>query len=200
VSQTDGDKRCSGVSATNDAAVGIEVDGIKEAVISPGDGPFDLEAVFEAQYANITRAIAAVIHNPGRAEELAVEVFLKWSRTPAAQGPDARGWLYRASIRVALDELRRQVRRNRHEPLLALVGKAPTPHEILSAKEDQGRVRMVLSAMRPRQAEMLLLRSQGFDYNQLAATLDLNPASVGTLLGRAQQAFRKEYVKRYGEQ
>ena len=36
-------------------------------------------------------------------------------------------------------------------------------------------------------------------YDELASTLDLNPSSVGTLLARAQQAFRKEYIKRYGE-
>jgi RNA polymerase sigma-70 factor (ECF subfamily) len=47
---------------------------------------------------------------------------------------------------------------------------------------------------------MLLLRSEGLSYAELAAALDLNPASVGTLLTRAGQAFKKEYVIRYGEQ
>jgi RNA polymerase sigma-70 factor (ECF subfamily) len=47
---------------------------------------------------------------------------------------------------------------------------------------------------------MLILRSQVFSYEELAATLNLNPASVGTLLSRAQQAFRKEYTRRYGTQ
>jgi RNA polymerase sigma-70 factor (ECF subfamily) len=37
-------------------------------------------------------------------------------------------------------------------------------------------------------------------YAELAAALNLNPASVGALLARAGQAFKKEYVKRYGEQ
>jgi RNA polymerase sigma-70 factor (ECF subfamily) len=173
---------------------------VKAAEIDSSEIPLDLEAIFEAHYRDITRAVATVIHDPGRAEELAVEVFLKWSRGGAGHGPNARGWLYRAAIRAALDELRRQARRHRHEWLLALVRNPPTPDEVLSAKEDQQRVRTVLGAMRPRQAEMLLLRSQGFDYNELAATLKLNSASVGTLLSRAQQAFRKEYVKRYGEQ
>ena len=58
---------------------------------------------------------------------------------------------------------------------------------------------MVLSAIARRQAQLLVLRSDGFSYDELASTLDLNPASVGTLLARAQQAFRKEYIKRYGE-
>jgi len=47
---------------------------------------------------------------------------------------------------------------------------------------------------------MLVLRTQGFDYQQLAAMLELNAASVGTLLARAQDGFRREYVRRYGEQ
>ena len=50
-----------------------------------------------------------------------------------------------------------------------------------------------------RQTELLLLRHDGASYEELASTLELNPASVGTLLSRAQQAFRKEYLKRYGE-
>lgn len=58
----------------------------------------------------------------------------------------------------------------------------------------------MLAALRPRQAEMLLLRLEDLSYEELASALDLNPASVGTLLSRAQEAFRKEYIKKYGEQ
>ena len=46
---------------------------------------------------------------------------------------------------------------------------------------------------------LLVLRSDGLSYIELASALDLNPASVGTLLARAQQAFRKEDIKRYGQ-
>jgi RNA polymerase sigma-70 factor, ECF subfamily len=56
----------------------------------------------------------------------------------------------------------------------------------------------VLAVIEPRQSELLLLRSQGLSYEELAATLNLKAASIGTLLARAQQAFRKEYIKRYG--
>jgi RNA polymerase sigma-70 factor (ECF subfamily) len=52
--------------------------------------------------------------------------------------------------------------------------------------------------LRDREAELLILRSSGLTYGELAGALGLNPASVGTLIARAQQAFRKEYVKQYG--
>jgi RNA polymerase sigma-70 factor, ECF subfamily len=57
---------------------------------------------------------------------------------------------------------------------------------------------MVLNAIDARRAELLLLRSHGLDYEEIACALGVNPNSIGTLLSRAQQAFRKEYLKRYG--
>jgi RNA polymerase sigma-70 factor (ECF subfamily) len=178
------------------------VDAQNEAVVIKDeldDARFDLEAIFQSQYARIARVIARVIRDPGRAEELAVEVFLKWSRNPLAQGSKAEGWLHRTAARMALDELRKQARRSRHERWPAPVRRPPTPEEIHSATQEQDRVRAVLGGITPRHAELLVLRSQGFNYDELAAALELNPASVGTLLSRAQQTFRKEYLKRYGE-
>lgn len=157
------------------------------------------ETIFAAHYEPIARAIARVIRDQGRAEELAVEAFWKLTRHPAAQGDRAGAWLQRTAIRLALDELRSRARRSRYESLLAWAGRPQTPDELFSASEEQGRVRAVLARMHPRQAELLLLRHDGAGYDELASSLQLNPASVGTLLSRAQQAFRKEYIKRYGE-
>jgi RNA polymerase sigma-70 factor (ECF subfamily) len=157
----------------------------------------DIEEVFHAQYARIARVIAGVLRDPARAEELAVEVLLKWSRTPKAQDEHADAWLYRTAVRAGLNELRHQTRREKYERLFDFVRRTPTPEEIFAAQEEQRRVDLVLGALPPRQAELLLLRSQGFAYEELAATLDLNPSSVGTRINRAQQAFRKEYIRRY---
>ena len=99
-----------------------------------------------------------------------------------------------------MDELRRRTRRARYESLFGFVRAVRNPEEIRATIEEQEKVRWVLAAIEPRHAELLLLRSQDLSYDELASTLDLNPASIGTLLSRAQQAFRKEYIKRYGEQ
>ncbi len=171
------------------------VDGVKDY-----EAPFDFEATFRAQYERIARVIARVVRDPARAEELAVEVFVKFWRNPKAQGGKAEGWLYRAAVRTGLDELRRRTRRSRYESVIGFVRSVPTPEDVRSAAEEQEKVRQVLAIVEPRQAELLLLRSHGLSYDELASALDLNPASVGTLLSRAQQAFRKEYVKRYGQE
>lgn len=160
-----------------------------------------LDAIFRAHYERIALVIGRVIHDQARAEEIAVEVFLKWWRSARAEGGHAEGWLYRTAVRKALDELRSQTRRNRFERLLGRVRKSPpTPEEIYTVNAAQQRVRTVLAALKRRHTELLLLRSQDFSYLEIAACLELNPNSVGSLLGRAQQAFRKEYLNRYGNE
>jgi RNA polymerase sigma-70 factor (ECF subfamily) len=161
---------------------------------------FDIDAVFRSQYERIARLIARVVRDRARAEEIAVEAFVKLWRTREAQGDRAEGWLYRVAARMALDELRRQTRRSRYESLFGLGRRTPTPEDVRAASEERDRVRSVLEAIGRREAELLLLRSHGFSYEEAASALGIHPASVGTLIARAQQAFRKEYVKRYGEQ
>jgi RNA polymerase sigma-70 factor (ECF subfamily) len=162
------------------------------------DQAFDFEATFRAQYDRVARVIARVVKDHARAEDLAVEVFLKFWRSPNAQGEKAEGWLYRTAVRTGLDELRRRTRRSRYERLLGWGRSVPTPEDVRSAAEEQERVRLVLAVIEPRQAELLVLRSHDLSYDELAAALELNPASIGTVLSRAQDAFRKEYIKRYG--
>ncbi len=64
------------------------MDAVSEAAVEmkPKEARFDLDMMFLAQYPRIARVIASVIRDPARAEEIAVDVFLKWSRNPGAQG------------------------------------------------------------------------------------------------------------------
>jgi RNA polymerase sigma-70 factor, ECF subfamily len=176
------------------------VDALSEAIVGakPNDAWDDIERVFRTHYVRLVRVIAKVIRDPARAEKLAVEVCLKWSVSRKVEGENAERWLYRAAVQTGLNELRQTMRRSRYERLVSFVRGSPTPEELLATSQQRERVRLLLTAIEPRQAELLILRSEGFSYEELGITLNLNPASVGTLLRRAQQAFRKEYTRRYG--
>jgi len=167
--------------------------------LKAGPATFDFDAAFRAHYQRIARVIARLVRDRGRSEELAVEVFLKFWRSPRAHGDKAEAWLYRAAVRKALDELRREQRRLRYENLARTARAVPTPEDVRLANEEQDRVRRVLASLNSRQAALLILRADGLTYDELASALDINPTSIGTFLSRAQQAFRKEYVKRYGK-
>ena len=169
----------------------------REMEVSNSEG---LDAIFRAHYERIARVIGRVIHDQARAEELAVEVFLKWWRNPQAHGEHAEGWLYRTSVREALDELRRQTRRRRFERLFSFVRESPpTPEHLYAVNAERDRVRNVLGALNRRHAELLLSWSQGLSYQEISLSFAVNSDYVGSLVSRAQDAFRKEYLKRYGK-
>jgi RNA polymerase sigma-70 factor (ECF subfamily) len=67
------------------------------------------------------------------------------------------------------------------------------PDDTATANELSVRVRVALEGLSERQRRMLVLRSEGYSYRDIAAVLGLNEASVGTLLARACRAFRKVY-------
>jgi RNA polymerase sigma-70 factor (ECF subfamily) len=161
---------------------------------------FDFEECFRLHYARIARTVARIVGDHARAEEIAVEAFWKLWKTPAAQSENAGGWLYRTAVRLGLNELRGRERRQKYESQAGAPDAARTPEELHAAEQEREQVRRVLAAIDPRDAELLLLRHQGFSYDELAAAIEVKAGSVGTLLARAQQAFRKEYVKRYGQE
>jgi RNA polymerase sigma-70 factor (ECF subfamily) len=164
-----------------------------------GDSSREFDEFFVANYARLARLFRRVVGDPGQAEELAAEAFWRLHRKPPASDHNLIGWLYRTGLRLALDSLKKQKRRAHYEALGTVSRTVHGPDETLERRESRDRVRQVLAALKPDHAALLLLRSDGFSLGELAAMLNLNPGSVGTFLARAEIAFRKEYVTRYGE-
>jgi DNA-directed RNA polymerase specialized sigma24 family protein len=54
-------------------------------------------------------------------------------------------------------------------------------------------VREVMARLSQRDASLLALRYAGVSYREIATALRMPEAHVGTLLARAQRAFRKEF-------
>jgi RNA polymerase sigma-70 factor (ECF subfamily) len=160
-------------------------------------GKFD--ELFTANYTALTRLVYRVVGDIGWAEELAAEAFWKLHRSPPASDDNLPGWLYRTGLRLALDNLKKRKRRAHYEAQAPAPEALQSPEDLLERLERQVRVRRVLAAIKPEQAALLVLRSEGYTLNEIASILFFHPSSVGTLLARADMAFRKEYVNRYGE-
>lgn len=69
--------------------------------------------------------------------------------------------------------------------------------QALARADEQRQVREVLAAIKPAQATLLLLRAEGLTYAEIAAALRINPASVGTMLARAEARFKQVYEARH---
>lgn len=166
--------------------------------INPGAADH-FDTFFAANYTALTKLIYRVVGDTAAAEELAAEAFWKLYRNPPASNQNLVGWLYRTGLRLALDTLKKQKRRTYYEGLAPAPESTQSPAEALEQSERQVRVRRVLGALKPEQASLLLLRAEGHSLAEIGSLLHFNPNSVGTLLARADIAFRKEYVRRYGQ-
>ena len=97
---------------------------------------------------------------------------------------------------AGFDALRTNSRRRKREETAGNAGihaaAAPERSIRLLAEERGSRVREVLGALKPRDAQLLLLRANGLAYRELAATLGIEPGSVGTMLARAEAGFRTQ--------
>lgn len=175
----------------------LDTTGLPAAASLAGDR---LDELFRTHYARLARVIGRIVHDQARAEEIAADVFIRWQRHPSAHGDGAEGWLYRTAARQALDAWRRDQRWARVERVLAQVGIAPrTPADLHAGAEERRQVRATLAALRRRDATLLLLWAEDVSYAAIAAAVGVQPTSVGSLLRRAQEAFRKEYEARYGQ-
>ena len=164
-----------------------------------------VEALFREHYGRIAGMLTRLTGDRAQAEEIAADVFHKLSRRPALleSREDLTAWIYRVATNAGFDALRANSRRRKREEEAGFEGiraaAAPSALEVLLAEERRVRVRAVLGALKPRDAQMLLLRSSGLAYRELAGALGIEPASVGTMLARAEAEFERRFRARYGE-
>jgi RNA polymerase sigma-70 factor, ECF subfamily len=75
-----------------------------------------------------------------------------------------------------------------------------SPETALWLSQQRSQVRHILAELSVRDAELLLARTEGLSYQELARNLEIHATSVGKLLARAEDKFRKKYEARYGKE
>jgi RNA polymerase sigma-70 factor (ECF subfamily) len=156
------------------------------------------EAAFREHWQRIYQLIYRLTSNSAEAEDLAVETFWRLhGQMSASRKPLSPGWLYRVAANLGLNSLRARRRRSRYEDAAAQWTTrnraAGDPLELAAQAEERNQVQAVLARLKPRSARLLMLRHSGLSYAELAAALDIVPASVGSLLSRAEKEFEREY-------
>ena len=59
-------------------------------------------------------------------------------------------------------------------------------------------MRRALLHLPERQRDCLVLRAEGLSYAEIAASVGVAPGSVGTILARAERAFKTEFLASRG--
>lgn len=155
----------------------------------------DLTQLFNQHYESLVRMIYRRTGDRDRAEDLAQETF---ARAVSAPPDNPRPWLFAVALNLVREDGRRAVTRGRRLELLRNEPERPaaTPDAEYERNENTARVRAALATLKERDREALLLKAEGFNYDEIAATLGLARGAVGTTLARA----RRRLVEAYREQ
>jgi RNA polymerase sigma factor (sigma-70 family) len=181
-----------------------------ELAVTPFGGPARagewFDALFRDHYPRIVSLLVRLTGDRGQAEEIASDTFSKLARRSVllSSGGDVMTWVYRVATNAGLDAVRANARRRRKEEAAGrerLRGEVDSGAlDLLLRQERETQVRAILAAVKPRDAQVLLLRAEGMAYREIAQTLGVAASSVGTILARAEREFERKYRARYGGQ
>jgi len=160
----------------------------------------DWAAVYLATYADLVRFLYRKVWDADQAQDLAQETFVR-ALDHAPENP--RAWLFTVARNLARDAARTVLRRRKHLALLkseADVDPPAAPDALVTAEtaERASAVRRALEQLGERDREALLLWDAGFNYEEIAAQLDLALGSVGTTLARARRRLVEAYEREEG--
>ncbi len=153
--------------------------------------------LYHHYHASLVRMLYRRTGDRERAEEIAQEVF---ARAVTAMPRNPRPWLFAVALNLIREEGRTTARRERRLVLYRAEqpAAAEPPDVVLARAERIESVRAALSDLSPRDREALLLKAEGFSYDEIAATVGLAPGAVGTTLARARKKLVEAYRAREG--
>jgi RNA polymerase sigma-70 factor (ECF subfamily) len=157
-----------------------------------------LADLFAEYHASLVRMLYRRTGDQDRAEDLAQEVF---ARAVAAPPRNPRPWLFAVALNLVREEGRKSVRQGRRLELYRAEtsGQAEAPDAVLDRDDDVARVRRALDTLAERDREALLLKAEGFNYDEIAATLGLAKGAIGTTLSRARRRLVEAYREEEGQ-
>lgn len=158
------------------------------------------ESLYLAEYPRIHAIAMRTGLDRSESEDVAQEAFTQYHRSHAADAPYAAAWLRRAVVHLAFNAIRSRRRRaareerdhRTDEPLTVAATEADPPAR-LEQVERSAAVRTAMSKLSERYASVLALRYSGMSYAEVAAALAIPVSHVGSVLRRAESAFKKEF-------
>lgn len=159
------------------------------------------EELFKRYYPLLYRLAYRCIGQRDEADDIVQEVFLRFYRLPlrATSEEEQRAWLYRVTTNLSLNALRARKRRQFYEEKAPPGGNTVdmlNPEEQALVGEEAALIRAILAELPERQQRALVLRGLGLSYAEIAAVTGVLPASVGSLIARAEHAFHRRYHER----
>jgi RNA polymerase sigma-70 factor (ECF subfamily) len=163
------------------------------------------ETLFRRWAGPLLRYLERMLRDPGAAEELVQEAFLRVHRARDSYRAEARfsTWLYRIGTNLALNELRKPGRRLPHESVddedewMLLAAYSPASDDVAHARRGIEAVDRALGELPEQQRAALWLAAvEGHSYAEVALALETSEEAVKALVHRARRSLGARLAKR----
>ncbi len=161
------------------------------------------ESLFARHWRTVYTILFRLVGTREEAEDLAQEVFVRLYRNPPdlRDQPTLAPWLYRVATNLGYNELRKGSRESQRDYRAQRFAEAEEsagltaidPERASLLEEERMAVRRALSELSEREQACLVLRYSGLSYAEVASSLGIQANSVGTILARAEERFRRVY-------
>jgi len=160
----------------------------------------DFQILYSKMYPKLVRQAAFVLGDRAVAEDMAQEALLRLHKMGLSTIDNPPAWLSKVTNNLCFSYMRSEgSRRRREEIVLANSAKDGFSQAAVSAESaalDREEFRLIhkaLKKLQPRDRMVLLMKFSGYKYDEIAATVEINRNSVGTILARARKKFKQEY-------
>jgi RNA polymerase sigma-70 factor (ECF subfamily) len=160
------------------------------------------DEAFTLHHRAVFRAAYALVRDAGLAEDVTQEVFLKFYQhlDSLKDEEHVRPWLLRVASNTALNTIRSRGRTGAREEEFAAAatvgGAGPVGVEAdYERRTEIEEARRALASIKEPMRSCLLLKQQGLSYKEIAQTLNVNEANVGSLIARGRKEFTRVYGK-----
>lgn len=160
------------------------------------------DEAFTLHHRAVFRAAYALVRDAGLAEDVTQEVFLKLYQHIGSLRDEehVRPWLLRVASNTALNAIRSRGRAGAREEEFAVAatvgGSGPVGIEAdYERRTEIEEARRALAQIKEPMRSCLLLKQQGLSYKEIAQTLSINEANVGSLIARGRKEFTRVYGK-----
>lgn len=181
-------------------ATEIFVDAMSEQSAAAASEKIGFEEAFTLHHRTVFRAARSVVRDSGLAEDVTQEVFMRLYKNmdSIADLEMLRPWLIRVALNVAKNTIRGNIRANTREENYV---KDTVEQNVFSIEldyeefEEVNEIYRALNKIKEPLRSCLVLKQQGLSYKEIAGSLSLNEASIGTFIARARQEFARFYHK-----
>ena len=160
----------------------------------------EFDEAFTLHHRTVFRTARSVVQDCGLAEDVTQEVFIRlYKHMDSIQDAEMlRPWLIRVALNVARNTIRGNIRANTRDENYVKETVENSVFSVESEYEQQTEVNEInraLNKVKEPLRSCLVLKQQGLSYREIAESLSLNEASIGTFVARARQEFSRFYGK-----